>query len=303
MDKRDFTYQRYQLVLDVLRKSYRALPMTAILDDAAVGVVKIRHDVDRAPGHALQMAILENSKGVISTYYFRDFPQSLDTTAVHAIAQQGHEIGYHYENMAEACVRLRIPKSLIKTIHRHLLPLLADALEKSNSAMYRSNPEILKTGDSTLDGLIKRLFETAIRDFERSLTKIRKLAPIHTISMHGRPGIPIDNRYLWLAYDYRDYGLTLEPYFDIDYNRTLYLTDAGRNWNDPLANKRDKVKSNLQQCFGNSQEIIEAISTGTMHRNILINIHPEHWTDNPVWWWKIHADRKLRNFLKRRMLG
>lgn len=304
MTTRDFTYRRYNDLLLRLSEHYISLPLTNIIDPKSNShTVHIRHDVDRAPGHALTMAKMEREHAVCSTYYFRDCPQSLDAAIIQEISSWGHAIGYHYENLAEACLRLRFPKAVIRRIHNHLMPLLFDALDCKSTLKTRSNPEMMDTGDTKLNLLISRLFDTAIMDFERSLNKLRKLAPIHTISMHGRPGIPIDNRYLWLKYDYRDFGLELEPYFDLNYDQMLYITDAGRIWNDPHANKRDKVSSSITQTYNNSEEIINAISNGTMHPNIVINIHPEHWTDSPMWWWKTHADRKLRNFLKRRMLG
>ncbi|MBV4504367.1 hypothetical protein HU751_005860 [Pseudomonas sp. BW13M1] len=61
----------------------------------------LRHDVDRLPQRACALARLEQRLGVRSTYYFRasasgDFPSA----AIRMIAQLGHEIGYHYEDLS-----------------------------------------------------------------------------------------------------------------------------------------------------------------------------------------------------------
>ncbi|MNK56731.1 hypothetical protein D3C87_757780 [compost metagenome] len=65
--------------------------------------VILRHDVDRRPAKSCALARLERAAGVRSTYYFRvtaagEFP----TAAIADIAANGHEIGYHYEDLS-AC--------------------------------------------------------------------------------------------------------------------------------------------------------------------------------------------------------
>ena len=50
-----------------------------------------------------------------------------------------------------------------------------------------------------------------------------------------------DNKKLWEKYDYRDYGIIADPYFDIDYDEVFYITDTGRAWNNSTASVRDKV--------------------------------------------------------------
>ena len=60
--------------------------------------------------------------------------------------------------------------------------------------------------------------------------------------MHGSPLSKWDNRDLWKRYDYRDFGIIAEPYFDVDFNEVLYLTDTGRRWNNSKASVRDKVE-------------------------------------------------------------
>jgi hypothetical protein len=154
-----------------------------------------------------------------------------------------------------------------------------------------------------LKKIINSLFEIGIRDFESNLLKLRKIAPIETISMHGNPMSEIDNRLLWLKYDYRDYGVTSEPYFDIDYEEVFYLTDAGRTWHDLKANQRDRVQTKHNFCFQNTNDIAEAMNANKLPEKILINIHPEHWTDTAFEWYTIWTMRKGRNFLKRLLLS
>jgi hypothetical protein len=69
---------------------------------ASKSVMVLRHDVDRKPRHALEMAKLEAAMGIRSTYYFRIVPSSFDAGIIQEIAALGHEIGYHYEDWHRA---------------------------------------------------------------------------------------------------------------------------------------------------------------------------------------------------------
>ena len=68
------------------------------------------------------------------------------------------------------------------------------------------------------------------------------LSHVKTICMHGSPLSKWDNRDLWKKYDYRDFGIIAEPYFDVDFDEVFYLTDTGRRWDGDKVSVRDKVK-------------------------------------------------------------
>lgn len=61
--------------------------------------VIMRHDVDKKPANSLAFAREENRLGVRSSYYFRAVPESWDEDIIKAIAELGHEVGYHYESL------------------------------------------------------------------------------------------------------------------------------------------------------------------------------------------------------------
>lgn len=100
---RDFTLSRYGQLVDHLKQHvgglcgvlhwHRAKPETGVL---------IRHDVDRKPANAVAMARLEADKGVFTTYYFRVVGSAWNPDAIREIARLGHEVGYHYEDLALA---------------------------------------------------------------------------------------------------------------------------------------------------------------------------------------------------------
>lgn len=101
---RDFTLKTYQTLIESLQKAgYRFLTfeefMTKPTDDK---VVVLRHDVDELALNALKMAKLENKLGVKATYFFRIVKQSNDPAVIEQIVNLGHEIGYHYEDLALA---------------------------------------------------------------------------------------------------------------------------------------------------------------------------------------------------------
>ena len=143
-------------------------------------------------------------------------------------------------------------------------------------------------------------FELAIDDFRLNLEKMRKLYPVKTICMHGSPLSKYDNKKIWERFDYRDYGIIAEPYFDIDFDEVFYLTDTGRSWNNSKASIRDKVEGtevgghpgemrcavtssiSLGKDVGDLRirhtwDIIEAVEKGLLPDKIMLNTHPQRW--------------------------
>ena len=142
----------------------------------------------------------------------------------------------------------------------------------------------------------------AIRDFERNLEKLRKLYPVKTICMHGSPLSKYDNKKLWEKYDYRDYGIIAEPYFDIDYNEVFYLSDTGRSWNNSDASIRDKVNSGFDIKIKNTNDLIKKIENGELLDKIMLNIHPQRWTNDYVPWVKELVGQNVKNVFKKLLI-
>ena len=59
----------------------------------------LRHDVDDLKLNSLKFAQIQHKMGIVGTYYFRMVPESFDKDVILEIANMGHEIGYHYEDM------------------------------------------------------------------------------------------------------------------------------------------------------------------------------------------------------------
>lgn len=101
---RDFTLGQYEALCAALVKAgYHSLTMSAYMAGDAIPekVVLLRHDVDRDPMHALKLAEIEQRHGLLATYFFRTIPSLFNPEALKATHALGHEIGYHYETLAQ----------------------------------------------------------------------------------------------------------------------------------------------------------------------------------------------------------
>lgn len=141
--------------------------------------------------------------------------------------------------------------------------------------------------------------EKAIKSFEENLKKLRKLAPIDTICMHGSPLSKFDNKELWRHHDYRDYGIIGEPYFDVDYSKLFYITDTGRKWNNRDASIRDKVESPYEIEVRSTEHFIELIKAEKMPGKMMINTHPQRWNDDLLPWVVELVSQTVKNRVKR----
>lgn len=147
--------------------------------------------------------------------------------------------------------------------------------------------------------LCKGNFEAAIEHFEKGLSSIRKYAPVSTICMHGSPLTKWDNKDIWKKYNYRDFGIVAEPYFDVDFSKIYYLTDTGRCWDGHKASVRDKVQHHFDFSVHDTFELIDAIKQAAAPQRIMQNIHPERWTDNSVEWMWEWSKSAVKNPVKR----
>ena len=246
---RDFTLSIYERLLNtILKQGYTIITFSEYLQssDDMKKVVILKHDVDKKPHNAFKLARIENSLGIKASYYFRILKISYDETVIREIVKQGHEIGYHYEDLA------------------------------------------LAQGD----------YKQASVSFENNLNKLRQFYPVKTVCMHGSPLSKWDNRFLWQEYNYRDFGIIGDPYFDIDFNRVLYLTDTGRRWNGHSFSIRDKVESKYKYNLKSTKDIIVAFTNNELPDQIMINVHPQRWDDNMFLWIKELICQNFKNIGK-----
>jgi hypothetical protein len=288
---RDFTIQTYKKLLVALQKKgfeflqYRDFQKNNVSQKRIV----LRNDVDAGKENSLQFAKIQNQMSIVSTYYFRIVPQCFDEKLIKEIAGFGHEIGYHYETMDTVSKRI---KNESRKINVKNYDLLIDA---------------------------------AYEEFCRNLELFRKLIPVETICMHGSPLSKYDNRAIWVKYDYKNLGIIAEPYFDVDYDDVLYLTDTGRRWDGDAVSIRDKIGSDEKKnqggkgggerkgeehlipqtyfltpfpCFHSTFDIIKAAEEGLLPDKIMMTFHPQRWTDRWIPWLKELMWQNIKNIGK-----
>jgi len=259
---KDFTVSCYKdLLRTLITEGYKFQTYYDFTRDPEEKVILLRHDVDARKEHSLRFAKIQHELGIVGTYYFRMVPESYDQEVIREIASMGHEIGYHYEDMDFA------------------------------------------------KGDVDKAYELA----KKHLAQLRKVAEIKTICMHGSPRSPYDNKEVWKKYDYRELGIIAEPYFDLDFSKVLYLTDTGRRWDGEKVSIRDKVQGpggkvqgvssrdsrHMTHDYRSTQDIIKACKSGKLPDQIMMNFHPQRWTDDPVKWTQELVWQNVKNVVKR----
>lgn len=174
----------------------------------------------------------------------------------------------------------------------------------------------------------EKLVRLAIKNFTENLERLRKIVPVKTICMHGSPMSRWDSRLLWKYYDYHDFGIVGEPYFDINFSDMLYLTDTGRRWDGSIVSIRDKAHHtqhttqgfnsyedwkvkpipgslmNMTQesidfqkkyNFKSTSEIIRSAERAELPDKIMMTFHPQRWSDRPGPWFEELVWQNVKN--------
>lgn len=316
----DFTLKIYKQLLEALKDAdYRFMTFEEYLmrteDRSPKSEVRspssglrspfviLRHDVDLLPQNSLAFARIQHEMGIRGSYYFRAVPESWDEDVIKEIHGLGHEVGYHYEDM----------------------DLAGRRKEEGKRKTEKEEPQETSGLRSPSSGLPDSDIDFAISSFAKNLEKLRRLVPVTTICMHGSPRSRYDNRDLWKKYDYRDYGIIGEPYFDVDFDEMFYLTDTGRRWDGWKVSIRDKMPQQEEwirrgMVFRSTQEIIEAArvrknvmesgddeeTAGSLRQaqapplpdHLMMTFHPQRWTDKPFPWLKEWVVQKSKNSVK-----
>jgi hypothetical protein len=291
----DFTLTTYNHLLNNLsNQGFSFLTFSEFLSGSTSKVIMLRHDVDKLPDYSLKFATTQAELGIMGTYYFRAVPGLWDERIIKKIANFGHEIGYHYEDLSFAWAKL-----------------------KAQGTGHKAQEEELE----------REIVEIGLQSFKKNLEQLRNIVPIKTICMHGSPMSKWDSRLLWKYYNYRDFGILGEPYFDIDFNEVMYLTDTGRCWDGDSVNIRDKAqgtglraqgkdnpapsteqleaKRRSRLCgaapfphFQSTFDIIKAAEQGKLPDKSMMTFHPQRWTDRPGPWVKELLWQNTKNAVK-----
>ena len=135
--------------------------------------------------------------------------------------------------------------------------------------------------------------------FKVWLEKFKTFYPVRTICMHGSPMTKWDNKDLWKEYNYKDLGIIGEPYFDLDFNKMLYITDTGRRFDGAKVSVRDKVKTQLCHDFKSTEDIIKGLDQDKLSNEVMLTLHPQRWTNASFGWFKELVMQNIKNVVKR----
>ena len=144
----------------------------------------------------------------------------------------------------------------------------------------------------------------SIKHFERQLAYFRQFYPVKTICMHGAPRSKYDSKDLWKSNNYHDYGIIGEPYFDVDFSKVFYLTDTGRRWDGFNVSIRDKVPVYQDEwirqglVYHTTADLINAISDGSLPKQMMMTTHPQRWINNKFLWMKEFCFQSVKNMVK-----
>jgi hypothetical protein len=237
----------------------------------------LRHDVDRLPKNALKMAQVEYEFGIQSTYYFRALPGIFKTEIIKQIAELGHEIGYHYEDMSLTNGNIdKAYESFGKNLEafRKIYPVKTICMHGSPRSKWDSR-DIWKKYDYKELGII------------------------------GEPYFDVDySKVLYITDTGRKWNnaaVSVRDKVEVRDQRAESREQKSESRGQRSEDGNDKGKKNLQEfySFKNTQDIIKAIEKNELPNQIMFNIHPHRWHDNYRGWSKELIMQNLKNIVKR----
>jgi hypothetical protein len=108
----------------------------------------------------------------------------------------------------------------------------------------------------------------------------------------------------------------------VDLDEVFYLTDTGRRWDGDRVSVRDKVNAGMKDSLAQSRrdaekgknrfehlrfrstfDIIAAAEKGLLPDKIMINTHPQRWTDDYVPWVKELVWQNVKNVIKKGLVS
>lgn len=176
---------------------------------------------------------------------------------------------------------------------------------RTNSSVFKENiiNEIIRLGHEIgyhYDDLTAAWgnHKNAIELFKINLDKLRVFYPVETICMHGSPISPWNNTDLWKKYAYKQYGVSADLYFDLDYDSVFYITDNGFRWNHFNTSVRDKVKTEFNIVIKDTDDLIMKIKKDELPPLVLLNTHPDTFFEPGIGWYFNRFFIKSKNPVK-----
>jgi hypothetical protein len=165
---------------------------------------------------------------------------------------------------------LRVTSSVFKTRFINMLAELGHEVGYHYETLCKANGNITN----------------ALNIFRDELETIRKYYPVKTVCMHGSPLCKWDNRDIWKYSKLSDFGLIGEAFLSIDYEKAYYFSDVGRSWEMGKYSIRDHVKCIPTEAPVRTTDDLSSFINLKGTYPILINVHPERWSNNFFVWGK-----------------
>lgn len=97
----DFTLYKYKELLQVfLHNGYSFQTLDKFRYISGNKEIILRHDVENDYRNAIAFAQIEKSLNIKGSYYFRYSKRGFNKEIIQSVAQMGHEIGYHYDDLS-----------------------------------------------------------------------------------------------------------------------------------------------------------------------------------------------------------
>jgi hypothetical protein len=160
-----------------------------------------------------------------------------------------------------------------RTINKTLKPELISQVEDLGHEIGYHYEDMDRT-DGNVDG--------AHESFSDHLGRLREIATIDTICMHGNPLTPYDNRDMWDGtQEFERYGLLGEAYLSMDFVDVTYFSDTGRTWEDGELKVKDNPVGESKKTVraDSTQELLELIDLKEFDRGCVLS-HPNRWADD-----------------------
>lgn len=273
---KDFTLSTYRNLLLAIRQSgYDFYTFEDWCDGKANGrFVILRHDVDLKAINSLSVAKIEAETGIRATYYFRSIPQSNKPDIIKAIAELGHEIGYHYEdlslfhgNVAKAMNHFKLQLNhfrqfyTVRTICMHGSPTSKwDNRDLWKTYSYRDCGVI---GEPYLD------FLSIKSDSHSNITYFT------------------DTARMWDGADY-------------NFRDKLLVNQKKLSSNNTKLKKPILEINNFK--IHSTFDLINWLKTNPSIDAMMITTHPQRWTDNSVDWMVELLKQNFKNLIKKMIL-
>jgi hypothetical protein len=263
----DFTLSAYRHLLNALQQvGYAFYTFEEWCEEKAVGrYVILRHDVDLKAERSLMTARIEAEMGIRASYYFRVVPQSNKPEIIQAIADLGHEIGYHYEDLSlfngNADKALEHFKAQLAYFHQ-FYPVKTICMHGSPTSKF-DNRDLWKLNDYRELGVIGEPY----LDFLSTPTVLNGDIVYFT-----------DTARMWDGekYNVRDKSVISNQ-----------LSASG--------SRKKKIHSTF--------DFIEYIKNKPVENVMMITTHPQRWIDKPLPWLQELVFQSMKNLIKKMLVA